>query len=957
MTPSDLDQLSDLAADYAIYEARTSQKYILTMSDIVVALNRTNINDLSGIDLDELKSQAGNLVYFNLRSQNNPTPCDVDYLIRLHSHLRRPLLLLLKRTKRHLNSEHRRILSNLERENIMEKVMKPRQFNIDLKVKFAALEMKRHRKMADMVKGGGRKLDILFNSIKIPARIRSEVMIMLRILADRNNNKHVEAIDWINQSENAGDIPAFQNQCMAKIQLLESQSEVVFDLIEDLSGLAINRDFSQLDLDKNWYTLGEATLRGEDFISSFIADDQREQLIKRLTYTMVRIRWDSDRLIAEKDGIILNTRDQASKAEALSRLFMDIQEKITQSVGSKSQVVAAIEADYNRSLLSKSEKKQAYQWVSSNLMKLKELMLDIYDTLSELKQANPDLAVPEELETIIAQVQNSMREDKESHKKQLTQDFSQLDLSCFEQEYRDLLAKKQENPAEFLAQAQQFTARLEKQRNFISIKNVELHRRLRESYPDFIEYENKVMELMKMEEGLEKLRIECEQEVLSLKQAFKLSELKEEPFQWFISLHLNQILLSIKKCDYSSIEADLYSGQFNAALEEEKEETIARLDFIMQIIQGIPKARQLLHALKDWEKDLEEDEINEKKTFIDHNDESLQTLTDNIRNELRENLAGSQYQSRRIRFEVFGFSDYLANSLENSFHALMELAPRAANQRELEHIIKTMENLEAQIIQAQKQTRPQSSAYKHLKELQSKDVIDVQLLSYLEHDLGENFNDLNRILPKVNAGLKKLILMQNRYGAEKDSDYLDITININDIEKLRTLYDFLDEVNMEDIKRFCVAYNLRQTLMTDFFESTRKKDISIPKDLLKLFTAKVYKGFKEKRYIPSRIKYQIYLHNKEIFEAETQLLCHTLNLVKPHRIKNKAAYKNIISILSPAKEAAPWIVKKLGLIWGRTQSRLFKHHVKNHKRNYEGNRTALVNEVKENVGEKFELQL
>jgi len=954
---SELSQLSELVLDYSAHETRISSAYISTMSDMVNALNQTNINDLTGIDLEELKVQAGNLVYFGIKKMENPTPCDADYLCMLHSHLRRPLLLMMKKIKKYLNSSHRRILSSLERDNAMEKVVSPRNFDLDFRIKTASMEMKRLRSMSKLVVGGGRKLDILFQSIKIPSRLRSEMIILFRIMADQNHLKHQEAMKWLQNSSHRGDVASFQKQCLGKLQMIESQAESIFDMIEDLSGLQIKRDFSDIDLNQNWYTLGQDTARGEDFISSFRTDDVQENKIKRLTYTMVRIGWDFDRLTAEKDSILLKKSEVEEKAEHLSKLFFDIQEKIKHSSGSESDVVVAIESDFEKGMLSELEHRQALQWMSANKVKLKELLLDIHEEIAKLKADKPDLVIPEELESVIEQIQSSMDEDKETQKQQLVDDISQLDLKTYQTEHQEILFKKEDEPHSLIPEMHNFHQRIIKQRNYLSIKNVALHRRIRESFADFGSYENKVIELMKIEEGLEELRIQTESDVLKSLPQIELSKLTEPEMAWVSSIQSNALLLGIKKCDYTGIHADLFQAQLKTALEKDKDETVARLDFLLQSIKTIPKAHQLLKALKDWKKDLDPQEYQDKVNFIQENDELLQKLSEDIRNELREHLANSKFQNRRIRFEVFGFSDYYAPALDSTLKVLMELAPVASNIKELEQIQSAIKALETQVIEAQKSTRGKSTASKKLTEMLEKEVIDNKVLHQLQGDLEENFHDLNRILPKISGCLKKVVLMQNRYGADKESDYLDITINVDDVDNLKEMYDFIDEATLEDIKRFCVAYNLKQTLMGEFFETTRAKNVSIPKELQKQITNKVYKIFREKRHIPSSIKYQIYLHSKDIFEAEIQLLCHTLNLVKPHRIQNKASYKNIISIVSGAKDAAPWIIKKLGLIWGRTQSRLFKHKPNNHQRNYEGNRTAVINAVKEQVGDKFELQL
>ncbi len=213
-----------------------------------------------------------------------------------------------------------------------------------------------------------------------------------------------------------------------------------------------------------------------------------------------------------------------------------------------------------------------------------------------------------------------------------------------------------------------------------------------------------------------------------------------------------------------------------------------------------------------------------------------------------------------------------------------------------------------------------------------------------------NFTDLDQILEETNGELKKVILNQNRFGADKGTDYLEVTLNINDLERLKDVYDFIDTVTMQEIKRFCVSYNFKAGLFASLFEKARKKDLYVPREIMQHFNTKAYKAFKDKRYISLPLKTAIMAGSKEIFEAECHLLCHTLNLVNPMSIRKKASYLSVVTLMGQAKNADHQINKMLGLLWGRIQTRMFKFQATNHQKNFEGNRQAMLTDVNEQVG-------
>jgi phage-related protein len=671
---------------------------------------------------------------------------------------------------------------------------------------------------------------------------------------------------------------------------------------------------------------------------------------------MARIAWDADRKNAEMDQIVLNEDAIAEKASKLSSLFFDLQQRIQQTIGEKSDVQQAVQHDFDSGLLSKKESHQAQAWVKANRLKLQELSLQVYEQLRRLKEEHPEIVIAAELEDAISELQTNISKAKESRSQEIIQNIANLNIDSFQGEWETIL---QEQPLDRrLNLIHSFQKKIDKQRQFISIENISFHREIRDSFSDLQSYEGKILELSTFEEALENLRNQTETHALDILFQADFSSIGDETILWLIECQNNRMYLNIRKTCYDDIDhTKTLEPRFKELRKRSGKDCVNGLDFLLQTLQNIPKVHQLLQGLSDWEKDQSPEEIEHKKSFIQENEERLQTLMDQIRNALREEIAHEEMPNRRLRFDVFGLSDVLADTLEINVNSLMTLTKKASSVQDLDHVLSGLKAIENQIIEAQKTVRQDGGAKKKLSQLQKKENIPASLLKQLEHDLEENYVLLDRLLPRVSQALKQVTLLQNRFGADKETDYLTITINDKDVDRLKGLYDFIDETNLDDIKRFCVVYNLKNRLLNDLFDGIANKDLAIPKELSKSINAKVIKGYQEKRFIPAQLKYQIYLQYKDIFEAESQLICHTLNLVKPHKVRAKAAYKGIISVLSLAKDGAPWVIKKLGLIWGRLQTRMHQFQPHNHKRNFEGNRTALTTDVREMAGEKFDLQL
>jgi len=949
----DLASVAETAGDYKLLQARHSKPFVALMVDICTAINGCPMGKLKNLDVEELKAQTGHFVFFEIRGLDDPIPCDIEFVPHLDSHFRKPVVIVLKRIKKFLMAPHRRILARMEREQAFERIVSTAEFDVSHKIRNALNEMNRYQEMAKMVRGGGRKLDILMNALHVPSRCRFELTTIDRIIRDEHHLRHGEAMKWLDQSKFKGNNQAIHGLIKNGFQMLESATNKILDLMEDLSGVTFPRDTSSMDLHRNWYALGSPLPRGEEFIKSFTEEDKVETKIKRLTYPMVRVGWDAERLRNQMDRLLVDLNNPKILAAQLSNLFFDLEEKIENSVKPDGPVMVAISTDFENGMLSIREREDAEKWTRENRIKLQELMMEIYDQLSEIAEKNPNVGLADKIVATIEKIKTGVAGDRDAHLQDVESEVQRITSVDFSAEL-DALERKLENPDGALLLALcEVGDRIKHQIALISINNIEFHKKVRDAYQDFSAYENKVIELYQQEEQLEEMRIKVEGWLIDCYRVCPYEGISEKVLNACMEVIIETMLLGVKKLEYTVIDAEVFGRYLEVSLGMADGECLLHLDQLLQEVSAVPRAEQLLGALKDWEKDLEKEKIAEKETFILENNDKLQEISDKIRAELREriNQAGPGKVSRRLRFDIFGLSDCYAQNLTALLHGLVATADKVANENEGEQLIKALESLEAQVIQAQGDTKPGGDALDKLKALAEKDQLSGDLTGDLERDLAQNFEELDKVLDEISAALKRIKHLQGRFGDSKETAYLDVTLNINDLERLRDVYDFLENVTMEDSKRFCVAYNLKSGLINNFFERARKKDPTIPKEIMTHFNKKTYKLYVDKRYIGMPLKTAIMLHSKEVFEAEAQLLCHTLNLVRPYNIRKKASYQGILNLLAQAKGGDHQIKRAMGLLFGRLQSRLFKFTPRNHQKNYEGNRQSLMTDIKDVTGD------
>ncbi len=417
---------------------------------------------------------------------------------------------------------------------------------------------------------------------------------------------------------------------------------------------------------------------------------------------------------------------------------------------------------------------------------------------------------------------------------------------------------------------------------------------------------------------------------------------------------VDHMLHGIKLLNYEVIDAEKYKELFDQALNLDNQECLFQLDRLLHEVHSIPRQNQILPALADWESTLGKKEYEAKQSFILENDLRLQTWVDEVRAELRERIGLSPIKPRRLRFEVFSLADCYAGNLRSLLHGLLRMAPLVASENEGERLIANIQAIESQVIEGQRITKPKGEAYGKLGELKRLRLLPEEVIQDLHSDLQENFKDLDQLLDETNKGLDRVRNLQNRFGGNHDTSHLSVVINIHDLESLKSIYHFVDNITMTVIKRFGVIYKQKNDLMEDLYARALRNDESVPPSIRRLITPKAHKQYKKSHVVPIDVKISILKDVEEILEFESELLIRTINLVSANQIRSKAIYKGILRIVEQVKGAGLEKRRILRRIWVKFRSNIQKYKPKNFQANYQNNCRSLITDVNAIVGGAFE---
>ncbi len=157
-----------------------------------------------------------------------------------------------------------------------------------------------------------------------------------------------------------------------------------------------------------------------------------------------------------------------------------------------------------------------------------------------------------------------------------------------------------------------------------------------------------------------------------------------------------------------------------------------------------------------------------------------------------------------------------------------------------------------------------------------------------------------------------------------------------------------------DMKRFGVVYKHRHSMMEELFEQAIKKDPSVPPEIGSEISAKLYKQFQQKKFVPLSLKTLILKECPNILDFEIQLLIRTLNFVSSSHIREKAVYRGVLKIMEQVKDSNLAKRRILRRIWTKFRSEVLAFKPRNYQANYQNNSRALITDVQSLVGTKLD---
>lgn len=945
MIPLDLDRLGPLTEELQSKDKRDSPVYRRKIKGISQKLNQFNRGVITSIEVDELREQLGHLLYYQVKECTKPVPYDVAYVPELMSHFKNPTIIVLRRIRKYLMAAHRKILTRLEEDQARERQINFDALDLNSRIRSGLEEMQRYQTMASIAGTVTRKLDILTKALHVPAAAGTEFRVLERFFEDKYHLRHRAARAWIDGSMFQGNQNVLHKFLTKGRDMLQQKSNEIFSQMEKLSGIPFDRDTDGLTTGFNWFSLGTPLRRGEDFVRIFENEEKVEQQIKRLTFFMVRNAWDAANYRELVERYYPSKRERQDHSTKLAKIYMELEDRIKQSTNPEGEVQTAINTDVSNKQLTDKEAEDARAWVQSNKVKLQEIKLDIFAILRGVKAEYPDVALPEQIEELLEMEGGGAADLNRTGLPKI----SIMDLHQAVEAAEHRLALPDGNLLQEMIRLRSAVEDRKAQMN-----HVDFQRQVRDACANFAEYEERLMEYSKTEDKLDEMLVRLNSWILDAYREVEYRDVEAETLDAAFEVVIDHMLRSLRVLDFEIIDAGRFRELFDKALEMDDESSLVQMDRLLHEVHTVPRQNQLLPALADWESTLGKAEYEQRQEWIMENEMALQQLVDDVRAELRERIGRSTIRPRRLRFEVFSLADCYAGNLRTLLEGLLRLAPVVASDQEGERLIANIQAIESQVIEAQRVTKEGGEAYDRLKELERMNLLPDQVVTDLHVDLQENFKELDTLLQQANDGLERVRKLQNRFGGEHDVGHLTVIINIHDLESLKSIYHFVDNITMADVKRFGVIYTQKGTLMDDLYQRAFNNAEDVPPAIAKLIDKKAYNAYKAKKVVPIPLKIAILKEMPDMLEFECELLIRTLNLTSDRMIREKAGYRAMLKMMETAKKGNMDHKRTLRRIWVKFRNRIAGYKPKSFAANYQNNARALMTDVNAVVGHSFD---
>jgi len=985
-------------------EERESSQYEEKLEQVIQDLNEMGYGCIREIPCDRLSRQTDGLILYlpkiakckpvvergtktfgECTYKEKHIPLDIRYLGRIHSHIRNPTILVLRRVFSSLTVDHRGIVTKLVEMDVRQKKIELTGIDFHREVD----ELERYtRSLALSAKNDrlkSRKLDRLVKGIKAINAQKRDYVFLLDIVRDPYHKRRFDVEAWQEQ-RNVTSAFALTKQIEKAEVRLDRLLDSVMQQMSEIAGFRF-ADLPDIhDTTFTWYTLGLEVPRGEYFSTSFSREKKTELALQRRSHHFIRSLYDVSNFEKKYDAWEPSQGNYREYVPECAGLFLGLHKAISASIQEDGEVLQSIEIGEETGITKPAEYLEAKAWTKKNHIALLALEKRLADRLKKALNDWPDLQLPDDVMSLLeedgpvnrAMVARFQRE--RNNLAELRNDLASLQRET-EQELRlvtghiDLDMALEEDPWQgepLLVRLVRLYKKVTERKDFWNLVD---HQKLNSREDRVSKHADKSFQrVLAFEDEMDGIRMRCEQLIAEVYEHIPYcvrfpelegrGDLVPENSIWVdrathreaFEIVLLDRLRALRQLEYKPFDPEHYRLRFEAAKSMGQVDSLFMIDRIFHEIRCLPSADQLLEALQEWVKNLSEPEMKKYQEQIVENNDQLSDLLEEVRVYLRDQLQRTdKLWPRRLRLEVFGLGDFFADNLRELFWSQERMMARIATPSELGLLLKSIDAIETQIFEAQKWTRDGGRADLKLAQLRRAGLFSDEFLATLEEDLRYNKRALKGLLVEISDRMKDIRAIKQRFDQNTDDAHLELIIEYGDITRLQGIYEFLEGLGPRHLKEFAHHYKQKMEAMDNLI-SGRDEAVSIlPETVREKITQQIRDQYfrNDNRYLPHLLRLEILDNANDALKADCRQLALTLNFVKFGRVHKKAAYQIPLTMLAEAKKLNLGDERRrmARRYWAKVRNALDDHKPEAFFGNYENNKVAFFKDKDELIGD------
>ena len=739
------------------------------------------------------------------------------------------------------------------------------------------------------------KMTLLNNAIQYQLKMYNLLTFLNSSITDIEHFQHKNTVKWLGKTEFSG-VGALVAFIKSNQEALCKLTEVTVEKMREASGVPFKVDLKTSVLGFKWYALGETMLRGQDFSKSYRQKERLEKVIRPYTYPQAAAYFAFEKIDKRVDEAWPFENAAPSDVNHLAELFYEIHKLVLESVKWNGILPTAIEWVHPHNPIHSRE--DAWNWARDNFCGLLMLQTRVFLELKRQEESSPDGILPTHLKKIVEASVVQVPSSAES-------------LEGLDQRLGCLLSRREVATGKLLAACllrKQLLHYFEKLMDIGQLSFQFDPEGTDEQFPQqFYALYDECKKVQNMLAKVNKCILELYQsahfgveppadELNDKNSDSEIDRITPLRFREIYEVVQEDMHHHLRTLDYTVIYENGFRKRFTQALTQTPAIALSVLERLFQELHDIPIVEDLsanLHVLKGMKPQPDMDETEQQ---LYENEALLQTLLDEIQDQLRKRLAGPGSHSRKVRLETLSLADYYAGNYESLLQEATQLIEKMTSIEESDRIRGFIEEIEFQLLEAQKNTCEGGAVLGRLDQFEEKKLLPWADL--LRKDLVENNTRLNLLLRSVGRIHKQAGLAKIRLGGYADVTYLNTVINFEEREKLHSQFAFVDNISLDQMKQF-VAYHRRwKKYFADLFKKALTDRSGVSLRVASLITPRVAKDYLDKEDMGLELKTAILIKYPKILDAEAQLLARACNFIKPEKFPQLKDFKKLVQMMA-----------------------------------------------------------